>query len=161
MAATFAWKEYNGASGTGSTITTINMGSVDQASITTPSDYPVLAGENSYEKYIKGDFSGTFTTIDNIRLYLSSGSIPANDHIYYDGETTSYTQPVATTSSVATTDIPESEPGTANVSIGGSLSGQLTSAGTSDYIVLQYAVDSGASSGQKGPFTFTLIFDEV
>lgn len=161
MTATFDWIEFNGSGADETSMTNINMGSIDQANIASPSDYPVRTGENSYEKYIKGDFSGTFTRIENIRFYLSSGSIPASDHIYFDGETVSFTQPTNTTSTIATTDIPESEPGTANVSIGGSLSGDLTSAGQTDYIVLQYAVDSSASAGEKGPFTFTLTYDEV
>jgi hypothetical protein len=161
MAATFAWKEYNGAGGTETTATNLNFGSIDQANITTPASYPVAAGENSYEKYVKADFSGTFTSISNLRFYLLSGTIGANDHIYFDGETTSYTQPVVTISVVATTDIPESEPGTANVSIGGSLSGELTSAGKSDYIVLQFNSDAADSAGQKGPFTYRIYYDEV
>ncbi len=161
MAATFTWKEYNGAGETETTATNLNFGSIDQANIATTSSYPIAAGENSYEKYVKAGFAGTFTTIDNIRFYLSAGTIATNDHIYLDGETTSYTQPTATTSTIATVDIPTSEPSSANVSIGGSLSGSLSAPGNSDFMVMQVSVDAGQSAGTKDALTLTCIYDEV
>jgi hypothetical protein len=160
MAATFTWKEYNGVSGTESTATNLNFGSIDQANIASPIDYPIVAGENSYEKYIRGALTGTFTKVDNVKIYLSSGTLPTDDHLYYNGQKTTYVQPVSTDSVIAITDIPTSEPGTANVSIGGSLSGELTAPGTTDYIVLQLNSDEDQSAGAKGPFVVTIKYDE-
>jgi len=161
MTATFEWKEYNGAGETESTATGLNFGSVDQANITTPATYPIAAGGNSFEKYIKADFGGSFTSISEIKYFLSAGTIPTGDHFYFDGETTSYTQPVNTTSTVATTNIPTSEPGSANVSIGGNLSGVLNAPGKSDFIVQQVAVNSAQTAGAKTGFTFTCSYFET
>jgi len=161
MAAIFTWKEYNGAGGTETDITNLNMGDLDQANIATPSDYPIMAGSNTFEKYVKGGFTGTFSTINNFRFYLSIGTIQANDHIYFNGQITSYTQPIKTDSTIATVDIPTTEPGTANVSIGGNLLGSLSAPGTSDYIVLQYSSAYASGVGQQGPFTYTFVYDEA
>lgn len=43
--------------------------------------------------------------------------------------------------------VPTSEPGSANVGIGGSLSGQLTATGYSDYIGHQFITDAGDTAG--------------
>jgi len=69
VAATFAWKEKNGAglSLPGQTITTIGWKNTDNYDETTPGqryiDNPVTAGNNSYTKIIYGHFSGSFNEI--------------------------------------------------------------------------------------------------
>jgi hypothetical protein len=72
----------------------------------------------------------------------------------------SYQTPTASTSSVATSSIPTSDPGTANVSIGGSLSGQLVAAGYTDYIVLQLQTTTSAPARDTSLAVFTVQYDE-
>ena len=109
------------------------------------------------------DFSGTFNIIDNIQFWKSAGAYVSEETIDWSGATAlaSFATPTATESSVATTVLPTADPGTANVWIAGSLSGTLTSAGTSDYIVMQVAIGAGASAGATNQKTFTLQYDEV
>jgi hypothetical protein len=61
---------------------------------------------------------------------------------------------------VATTDVPTADPGTANVSIGGELTGSLTAAGYSNYIVLQLNSTTATPAGDTNTYTFTLQYDE-
>ena len=163
MTATFAWIESNGAGETESTPTNLNFGSVDDVDLVALT-YPITAGTNSYEKYIKVEFTDSFSVIDNIQFWKSAGAYVTGEGIDWDGEITlaSYTQPVATTSVVATTVMPTADPGTANVSIAGSLSGTITVAGnTSDYIVMQLQTTGSSPAGAVNTKTFTLQYDEV
>lgn len=163
MAATFSWVESNGAGETESTPTNINFGSTDAVNLVALT-YPITAGENSYEKYIKVKFTGTFSTIDNIKFWKSAGTYVTGEGIDWDGEVAlaSYATPTDSTSSVATTVLPTSDPGTANVSIGGSLSGTITVSGnTSDYIVMQLQTTSSTPAGAVNTKTMTLTYDEV
>ena len=61
MAATHQWAESNGV-GESETIpiTTINFGSNDSADLT-PVTYPITRGNNSFDKYIRCKFTGTWT----------------------------------------------------------------------------------------------------
>lgn len=163
MVATFAWVEANGVGEDESTPTNINFGSTDATDLVALT-YPITAGNNSYEKYIKVKFTDTFSVIDNIQFWKSAGAYVTGEGIDWDGEIVlaSYAQPVATTSSVATTVMPTADPGTANVSIAGSLSGTITVAGnTSDYIVMQLQTTGSTPAGAVNTKTFTLQYDEV
>ena len=86
---------------------------------------------NSYECWLRGHFTGSFNKIQNCQFWKSSGS-DTGISIKWDGETTAYSTPVTTNSTIATADVPTADPGTANVSIGGSLAGELTAAGFTD-----------------------------
>lgn len=160
MVATFSVAERNRASGsqTGS-ITTVNFTSTDspQVEIT---NYPIAVGANSYEKYLSGNFSGTFTKIDNVQFWMSAGSYGTGEVILW-GSTTTYTQPVSTISAVALGSTPTADPTTANVLVGGSLAGSLTAAGSTDYVVLQYQTAATASAGSTNEKTFTFQWDEI
>jgi len=160
MAATFAWVEYLETSTTTATPTNLNMGSTVAANLS-PSTYPITAGNYSYEKWIKVNFSGSFTRIENIKFWKSAGDYVTGEVINFTGQVTSYATPTDSASSYATSAVPTSEPGSANVGIGGSLSGSLTAAGSSDFIVLQASISSSASSGAVNTKTFTLSYDEV
>lgn len=162
MVAVFGWEEANGAGETVSTPTNINFGSTDAKDLVALT-YPITAGTNSFEKWIRAAFSGTFNIIDNIQFWKSAGAYVSEEGIDWSGATAlaSYAQPTQTESTVATTVLPTADPDTANVWIAGSLSGTLTSAGTSDYIVMQMQIGSGAAAGAVNTKTFTLQYDEV
>lgn len=166
MAATFQW---NGTYGT-SPGTTADLGSSgnlfnfkNSDSLTSAADYtsyPITAGNSSYEVWLRGHWTGTFNQIQNLQFYKSSGTLEDGVTIEWEGEETTYATPVSSGSTVATTAIPESDPGTANVSIGGELTGSLSTAGFSDYVVLQLNTTTATPSGDTNTYTFTLQYDE-
>jgi hypothetical protein len=125
-----------------------------------PSTYPITAGNYSYEKWIKANFSGTFTRIENIKFWKSAGAYVTGEVINFTGEYSTYTAPTTSASSFASSAVPTSEP-SVNVSIGGSLSGSLSAEGSSDFIILQASITTSASAGATNSKTFTLTYDEV
>lgn len=167
MAATFQWAQTYGTSpGTATDIgESGNLFNFKDADDATPSNYtsnPITAGNNSYEVWLRGHFTGTFNTVDNLQFWQSTAFSPATGlTLKWKGNNqTTYVTPVKTESTVATVAMPTSDPAIANVSIGGSLSGQLTSAGYSDYIVIQLQTTVSASAGDTSTATFTLQYDE-
>ena len=111
-------------------------------------------------------FSGTFTRIENLQFWKSTGAYVTGETIKWTGEKTAYVAPTTTVSIYADTSVPTADPGTANVSIGGTLSGSLSSTtagnpGYSDYMVLQMSITTAASGGVVNQKTFTFQFDEI
>jgi len=166
MAATYNWNQNYGTSpGTptdlGESGNLFNFKSADDATAANYTSNPIVAGENSYEVWLRAHFTGTFNTVDNIQFWMSTDFSPNTGlAVKWEGAEVTYATPVATTSTVATTAVPTSDPGTANVSIGGSLGGSLTAAGYSDYIVLQLQTTVSAAAGDTSLATFTLQYDE-
>ncbi len=159
MTATFGWVEYLANATDTATPTNLNLGSTRFASLA-PSTYPITAGTYSFEKWIKAAFSGSFTRIENIQFWKSAGAYVTGELIDF-GTTTTFNTPTESVSAVAGANVPTADPGTANVTIGNSLSGSLTSAGSSDFIVLQASITGAASAGAVNQKTFTLQYDEV
>lgn len=171
MAETYNWAQtYGSAPGTttdlGESGNLFNFKDADDATAANYSSYPITASDNanegrSYEVWLRAHFTGTFNQIDNIQFWMSTNFSPATGlTVYWKGNNVgSYVTPVKTDSTIATNTVPTSDPGTANVSIGGSLSGYLSSAGYSDYIVLQLDVATTAASGDTSLATFTLQYD--
>jgi hypothetical protein len=149
MAATWAWTgKYGTSPGThiemAASGNVFNFKTLD--SLTNAADY------TSYP-------IGSFNQVNNLQFWQSAGS-DTGVGIYWNGQTTAYATPVTTASSKATAVAPTSDPGTANVSIGGSLAGALTAAGYSDYIVLQMKTLTTAAAGDTSTYTFTFQYDE-
>lgn len=159
MAAQFAWVEYLETATSTATPTNLNLGSTLSANLA-PSTYYITAGEYSYEKWIKANFTGTFTSISNIKFWKSAGAYVTGESINFTGQKTAYVTPTESASSYATSAVPTAEPAV-NVSIGGSLSGSLIAAGSSDFIILQASITTSASSGATNTKSFTLTYDEV
>ena len=142
MAATWNWSgRYGTAPGTtadlGVSGNLFNFKSVN--SLTSAADYtsyPITAGNNSYEVWLRGHWTSTFNKIQNVQFYKSAGTLSGGIDIHWDGQTTAYATPVSTASTIATASVPVADPGTANVSIGGNLTGSLTAAGFSDYCIV-------------------------
>jgi len=154
MAATYAWNEYNGAGETETAgISNVNFGSVDSPNLSSPNNR-VVAGQNSFEKWIKGDFSGSYTQIDNLKFWKSGGSLPAGVTIKA-AVNASYATPTDSASVVATADVPEAE-GSALVP-----TSPGASPSNSGYITMQLQATGGATPGSIGTQTFTLRYDEV
>lgn len=176
MAATVVLAEYNGplASVTETLdISNVNFGSVDQAELV-PATYPITAKADghSFEKWLRLYVSamGGSSQIDNIKIWLSDlgGGWKTEEGMSCNLIESGYSQasypsggPVETNSTVAINAMPETEPAGPNMGIGGSLSGQITSAPSySDYIVLQLDVSQNTPAGAVNQKTITYQWDE-
>ena len=168
MAATFSWVESNLTAGDTGVPTNLNLGSVNQRNLA-PSTYPISAGSYSFSKWVQGDWSGSFTRIENLKFWMSgSGSGYVTDETLNVSATTGvyagtsvYVTPTNGADAKAVVTMPTAEPGSANVGIGGSLSGSLASAGRSDFIVVQASIGVNAPAGAVQTKTWTLQYDEV
>lgn len=162
MPASVQINEFNGAGEVESAnITNANMGSDDSANLD-PVTYPISPGDNSYEKYQKLEVTnmGGSSQIDTIKIWrdgaLGGSAVHVtNARIAAYGGAESYVQPVDTDSTVATETMPSSSPASANLGIGGSLSGALTVVGESDYLVHQIQSDAGDSAGSTSTLKFS------
>ena len=153
MAATFKWVQSNGVGEDTTDITYINFGNVDQANITPVVDNPIVAGENSYEVWIRAHFT-TYTTIDNLKFWKSAGAYVTSELIKA-AVNSAYATPVATASSVATVNVPTTE-GTCLVP-----TSPGASPAHSGYITMQLQTAADTPAGAVNQKTFTLKYDEV
>jgi len=157
MAATVEICESNGA-GEAIThnITNSNKGSVDTPNLVA-ADYPVVPGENSFEKWqrIHVTAMGGSSKIDNLKIWrvtaLGGSAVHKTNarESAYDGAQT-YAQPSASDRSGTydyTEAMPTTEPSGANLGIGGALAGELTGVGYSDYLVHQIQTDGADVAG--------------
>ena len=179
MAATFAWAEDNGsASGTPAKgtrtdgVTECNWKKADDTTTAyNAAGGTIQAGTNSYEKWLCGHFSGSYTTIGNGFFSHTSTSPGA----FASGITlmgvvgTAYTTPSRTTNSNLTVDM------TADLAIG---SGQVVDFGAtgpeaagkvattnanpaySQYLTTQLQTTTSAPAGDTATATLTLQYDE-
>lgn len=175
MAATFDWEEDNGAaSGSppkGTTRTTgrtdVNWKNVDD-STTANTGAPISAGNNSFEKWQFGKFSGTFTTI-LAGLYAHITTSFGTGLTLKGTVGTTYTTPSTTTNTNLTTDM------TTPISIGSGLavefgatgpeaSGKATSTtsnpGYTQYLTTQLQTTPGAAGGLTAQVTMELQYQE-
>ena len=170
MAATTTWYEQNGtatgspAHGTESTISSCDWKSVDD-STTSRASAPVLAGSNSYDKFIYLKFTGTFNQISAVKFAHTAGTLGTGISLK-SKITSTYTTP-ATTAMSSATDI------TSTTSIGsgasvllsttgpnGSTSASQTSTCYTQYIVTQVQTTSAANAGDSGTVTLTVQYNE-
>ncbi len=165
MAASFEWTVRNGAGGTVTQLGTSgnlqDYKSVDSAGIADYVANPVTAGTNSFEVWLRAHWFGTFNRVDDVRFWQSTNFSPSTGlQVMFSGQQVIYLQPSSVTSSIATSSIPTSDPGSANVSLGGSLSGSLVTSGYSDHVVLQLQTTNAAPAGDTSLQTVTLSYTE-
>jgi hypothetical protein len=135
--ATPAWVEYNGATPTPTDINYLYFGNIDSP-LFTPLSYPIRAGYNSYSKYIKIRFSGSFVEVANLKLWQSSGSFPGIS-LRFGGIGITYSVP--STGDTGDSNIPTAEPTFSNIS--GTIN---TSGGESVYLRLQLHTTTSAEA---------------
>ena len=166
MALTYNWNQRTGAAS--ATITSdlgisgnlFNFQNQDVASAAQYTAYPITAGNNSYEVWLRGHFSGSFNKVQNLQLWKSAGNLGTGETLYWkDGGASAYQAP-ATTDTFTDAAVPTADPGSSNVSINNSQASSLSAAGYSDYIVLQLRTEASAEAGDTETFTFTLQYDE-
>lgn len=167
MAASCAFDEFNGAGSTRTaSVSNLNMGSNDSANLVTAT-YPITAGSNSYEKFIKANFTGTFNYIGSLFVWHSGTSCvyATGEVLKITGSSTSapaYATPVATTSTIATNTCgSQSVPTVCNVHINGNIAGSLTAAGSSDFVVWQLQTTVSTPPGNLTQKTLKLQWTEA
>lgn len=154
MAATFEFSESNGAGEVVTTpISNANFGSVDAPNIVPATD-PITAGNNSFEKWMRGRFSGVFTSIANLRFFKSAGAFVTGEDILA-AVNAAFATPVDTGSIVATVTVPVTE-GTALVPTAPGSSPDF-----SGYITMQLQTTVSTPPGAVNQKTFTLKYDET
>jgi hypothetical protein len=167
MAATVTIDEGHGtnAATISNNITNSNMGSSDTANLD-PVAYPITAGQNSYEKWQRFNVTamGGSSAIKNLKVWRT-GALGGSDTHLTNARESGYTTagtgttPVATSSAVATQTMPTTTPTNANLGIGGSLTGQLTATGTSDWLVHQIQVNAASTAGTTTTMNYQ--YDEI
>jgi len=162
MAATFQFSESNTVSETITDgIANLNFGSNDSTGLT-PTSYPVIAGESSFEKYIRAKFTSTWTEISNMKFWKSAGTLVTGEAIKAAANV-SFATPSATAN--ADSAIPTSL-GTAlsvNSAEGDStiIYGASGVSGYSAYIRLQADTTVSSPAGSVNQKTFIYQYDEV
>lgn len=154
MTATFDFSESNGVAQTvTNSISSVNFGNVDTPNIV-PASNPITAGNNSYEKWIRGHFTGTYSSISNLKFYKSAGAYVTGEDIKA-AVNAAYSTPVDTTSAVATTTVP--------TTLGSALvpTSPGASPSFSGYITMQLQTTVSTPPGNVNQKTFTLQYDET
>ena len=170
MAATTTWYEQNGtasgspAHGTESTISSCDWKSVDD-STTSRASAPVLAGSNSYDKYIYLKFTGVFNQISAVKFAHTAGTLGTG--ISLKSKITSTYATPATTAMGSSTDITSTTPIGSGASVllsttgpNGSTSASQTTTCYTQYIVTQVQTTSAANAGDSGTVTLTVQYNE-
>ena len=166
MSATVQINEFNGAGETKTAnITNSNLGSSDSVNLNASAN-PIIAGSNSFEKWQKIEVTalGGSSAIDNLKTWMT-GSLSGSDALKTNARTATYGgaetygTPVASTSSKAAQTMPIAEPASANLGIGGSLTGSITAVGSSDYLVMQLQTDAATTAGAS--LTIHYQYDET
>jgi hypothetical protein len=163
VSAAIEWDETNGtAPGTLThAIAHGAYGTVDQVEldVTVPANAPV-PGTNTVEKWWRlhlTDLGGALS-VGNLRAYSLSvrptgltwgGNLSTSQAAYDAIKKTAYETP-ATSEAKTPNPLPTSQPGSANLGIGGSLTGMWTAPGSSDFLVTQIRYAAGALAGAPG-----------
>lgn len=146
----------------GSSGNLVNFKAIDSIGTSDYAQYPVPAGSNSYEVFLQGHFTGSFSAIYDLRFWMSTDFSPNTGLVVKNkSNQQSYNQPTNATSSIATSTIGTSDPGTANVSYGGSLTSSISTSDYTDYIVLQLQTTTAAPAGDTSLATFSLSYIET
>lgn len=173
MPAQFYWEEDNGsATGTPARGTTrtnnraeCNWKNVDD-STTAYSSAPVTAGNNSYQKYQFGTFSGTFNQILNVQWGQTSGNLGSN--LLLKGWVTGdYRTPNTTTSgawyNLSSGDIATGYAvlvGATGPEAAGKASSTTSNPCFTQYLATQIISNASAAAGDSGLVRLTLFYNE-
>lgn len=139
--------------------------STEDSPTTDPVASPVTPGNNTMEKYQKVHVTamGGSSQIDNLQIWRT-GALGGSAVHDTNARTSSYAQkpyaqPSVTTSTAATQTMPTSDPGAANLGIAGSLSGALTAAGYSDFLIHQIQTNGADTAGSTSTMNYQ--YDET
>lgn len=176
MAATFEWDEANGAGQTVThTRTECNWKNIDD-STTAYTSSPITAGNNSYDKWQYGHFSGTYNQISNGYFDHTAGALgtgltlKCQPTMTQDSDKLSYATPSTTANASLTktiTSVNGSFPtGAAVVWFGATGPTSTKTASTTsnpaytNYLTTQLQTTGSAGAGDTATVTLTLRYDE-
>jgi len=92
MPSVFHWSESNEAGEVENLdVANVNFGSIDATELV-PADNPVVCGDDSFEKYIRIKFTGTWTEISNMKFWKSLGGY-VTDELIKAAANVAYVQP--------------------------------------------------------------------
>lgn len=171
MSAIANWYEQNGeatgspAGGVESSISSCDWKSVDSPTVPRTTA-PVVAGENSFVKYIYLKFTGTFTQIANVKFAHTGGSLGSGftlmGKITSDYETPTDADIVGASDITSTTSISSGATvllGTSGPNDVSPASSQTSSCYT-QYIATQVQVSGDANAGDSGSATLSIRYTE-
>lgn len=169
MVATFEWKVQAGTdpgtenpAGSATNCNYMDNDSYDSTD-TQYQDYPIAVPESgtaySYERFLRGKWSGTFNSITSMAIWHSSGAMVDTELDLAAGVTTVYGSPVKTASAIATLTLGDWDESGESFNIQTDTS--LTSEGYSKYLVQQLRVSSAVTTpGDIGTQQLTLSYYE-
>lgn len=168
MAASVEFCESNGAGQTVThNISNSNFGKVDVPNMDAPTN-AIIPGQRSMAKYHRlhvTNLNGSLQ-IDDIRIWQTGGAGLGGATFHVTNLSTSayagaqsYATPVADQITNVFYSIPSSMPASANLGIGGSLSGAIVAPGYSDYFVHQLV--TGAQDTNGGGSNINIQYGEV
>lgn len=135
------------------------------------SDYPIRAGNNAFERWVRGywAFQAGTNKVTGMKLWLSSGNNTGSNVAVYALVTGTYATPVASSragvTSLVPTGVPSTAPSSALDITPGSPTTGITESGYSQYCILQLRTNSNAAPGDitlngSSPIQFTMQYDE-
>lgn len=140
-------------------VTGIDMVNADNAlnSLANRNNFPIPAGGRSFEKWLKLHVDAApANKISNLRAW-GDGTPPA-DATMFVGTASAGATPTNAPSTVATDDLADF---TSGAKLDWDVTNDLVDVGdTSDYLVLQLAIDAGAGPGNIGTETLSYSYDE-
>ncbi len=169
MVATVEICESNGSTETIThNVSNLNCGDAEEPNMDY-ANHPIPQGQNAYAKLMRMHWSaGTANKLDNFQVYKSAGayksgegiqaSLNTNQANYDTVKVTVYAQGAKTTYTAYA--ILETDPGAANLGIGGSLTGSLVAIGYSDYFKFQLQTTGSTPQGDLNTKTITFQYDE-
>jgi len=162
MVATLTLRVYTGSSaGTqSSAVSGIDFISADNAtnSLANRQANPIVVGTNSYEKWLKLYVdTAPANTVSNFKIW-GDGTFQTNTTLMWIGERTTGVTPVATTSSIATTNFNTC---TSGAKCTWDTSSLTTTTQTTKYSVFQLQVGASATQGNWTQETISYSYDET
>lgn len=147
-------------------ITNTNMGTLDSPNLNADA-YPILSGQRSFAKYQRFHITdlGGSTSVRGLKVWRTGALGGSAEHKTnartsdYAGAT-DYAEPSASEVSVASQDMPTTEPDSANLGIGGSLDGVFDANDTySDYLIHQLVIGDSDVGGSTSTMNYQ--YDEL
>lgn len=169
MSASTQWYQTNGAApgvdtpqATTNGVNNWDFKSVDTAGVATAGE-EITAGDFSMHAYVKLRFTGSFSSITNVKFYSPVQNVSGfgiGAYLLGSGvEAASYAQPVTTSKSGVWDPVPTVSASGIDISTADLAAGN---AGFTDYAALQLKTfTSGAEAGFGGYSTWTIVYDEV
>ena len=163
MAVIVEWSESNGVGKVNTDgITNVNFGSNDSYNLV-HATYPIVAGNNSFSKYLRVKFTGSgWTTISNMKFWKSLGALGVGETIKAVANI-AYATPSATDTGDSNCPVLEgsalavdSYEGAVTI-----INGATGVSGYTDYIRLQLQTTVSTPSGVVAQKTFKLQYDIV